>query len=70
MRLNSLIETSTGNFYDNICQYLFNRHKPMYAFLLCYRIVQVANEIHAREPRFLIVEPAQLIEEGENPTPD
>lgn len=70
VRLNSLIETSTVNFYNNICRSLFERHKPMFAFLLCYRIMQGANEIDARELRFLIAGPAKLIEEGENPAPN
>jgi dynein heavy chain len=69
IRLHSLIETSTVNFYNNICRSLFERHKPMFAFLLCSRIMQGANEIDARELRFLIAGPVKLIEEGENPAP-
>jgi dynein heavy chain len=40
IRLISLIDTSTVNFFNNICRSLFKRHKPMFAFLFCYRIMQ------------------------------
>ena len=68
-RLQLLIETATKNFYNNICRSLFERHKRMFAFLLCYRIMQGNNEIDARELRFLIAGPMRQIEEGENPAP-
>ncbi|EAY19693.1 Dynein heavy chain family protein [Trichomonas vaginalis G3] len=68
-RLSLLIDTSTKNFYNNICRSLFERHKRMFAFLLCYRIMQGANEIDSRELRFLIAGPIRQIEEGENPAP-
>jgi len=69
-RLSSLIDTATTNFFNNICRSLFERHKRMFAFLLCYRILQGNKEIDDRELRFLIAGPMRQIEEGENPAPN
>jgi dynein heavy chain len=68
VRLTSLIETATTSFYNNICRSLFERHKRMFAFLLCYRIMQGSNEIDDRELRLLIAGPSRIIE-GANPDP-
>lgn len=68
VRLAALIDTSTTNFYNNICRSLFERHKRMFAFLLCFRIMQGAHEIDDRELRFLIAGPSRQYE-GENPDP-
>jgi dynein heavy chain len=69
VRLVSLIDTATTNFYNNICRSLFERHKRMFAFLLCFRVMQGSNEIDDRELRFLIAGPSRLIEAGPNPDP-
>lgn len=69
-RLQSLVDTTTTNFYNNICRSLFERHKRMFAFLLCFRVMQGAKEIDDQELRFLIAGPMRLIEEGENPAPE
>ncbi|OHT02341.1 Dynein heavy chain family protein [Tritrichomonas foetus] len=68
VRLAALIDTATTNFYNNICRSLFERHKRMFAFLLCFRIMQGAHEIDDRELRFLIAGPSRQYE-GENPDP-
>jgi dynein heavy chain len=67
-RLKSLIDTATTNFYSNICRSLFERHKRMFAFLLCFRVMQGYGEIDDRELRFLIAGPTRMIE-GANPNP-
>jgi dynein heavy chain len=69
VRLTSLIDTATTNFYNNICRSLFERHKRMFSFLLCYRIMQGNREIDNRELRFLIAGPTRMIDAGPNPDP-
>jgi dynein heavy chain len=69
VRLTSLIDTATTNFYNNICRSLFERHKRMFSFLLCYRIMQGSHEIDDRELRFLIAGPTRMIDAGPNPDP-
>ncbi|KAH0794861.1 dynein heavy chain 1, axonemal [Histomonas meleagridis] len=69
IRLNSLINTITINFYNNICRSMFERHKQMFSFLLCYKIMQSNNEINSEELRFLISGPSKNIESLPNPDP-
>ena len=45
---------STFSVYTNICRSLFERHKLLFSFILCVKILQGENIIDALEYRFLL----------------
>ncbi|XP_023393798.1 dynein heavy chain 1, axonemal [Pteropus vampyrus] len=44
----------TYNLYSNVCRSLFEKHKLMFAFLLCARIMMNENKINQSEWRYLL----------------
>ncbi|XP_077969677.1 dynein axonemal heavy chain 1-like isoform X2 [Styela clava] len=69
-RIHNINEYNTFSLYSNVCRSLFERHKLMFAFLLCARIQMNDNLIDMDEWRWLLaggtVTPAKL----SNPAPD
>jgi len=53
-RILNLNDYFTGLMYRNVCRSLFERHKLLFSFLLCQRILQGDGRIDSNEWRFLI----------------
>ncbi|XP_030585284.1 LOW QUALITY PROTEIN: dynein heavy chain 1, axonemal-like [Archocentrus centrarchus] len=53
-RIRNIIEFFTFSLYSNICRSLFEKHKLMFAFLLCTRIMMNDNKIDMAEWRYLL----------------
>eukprot|EP00743_Colponemidia_sp_Colp-15_P007299 GILK01007882.1.p1 GENE.GILK01007882.1~~GILK01007882.1.p1 ORF type:complete len:1232 (+),score=259.13 GILK01007882.1:87-3698(+) len=71
LRLSNLNEFFTLSLYRNICRSLFERHKLLFSFLVCIKILQGDNQIDAQEWRFLLAGPSsgQLSSTVPNPAP-
>jgi dynein heavy chain len=64
-RLSNLKNFFTDGLYQNICRGLFERHKILFSFALCIRIMKGDNQVDDAELRFLLVGPtADLVEKG------
>lgn len=46
MRIENINEYFTFSLYSNVCRSLFEKHKLMFAFLLCTRIMMNDNKIN------------------------
>ncbi|CAE7538086.1 Dnah1, partial [Symbiodinium microadriaticum] len=53
-RIKNLNDYFTYSVYQNICRSLFERHKLLFSFILCIKILQGENLINAEEYRFLL----------------
>uniref|UniRef100_A0AAZ3Q3C2 Dynein heavy chain 1, axonemal n=1 Tax=Oncorhynchus tshawytscha TaxID=74940 RepID=A0AAZ3Q3C2_ONCTS len=53
-RIISINEFFTFSLYSNVCRSLFEKHKLMFAFLLCARIMMNENKIDMSEWRYLL----------------
>ncbi|XP_049894014.1 dynein axonemal heavy chain 1 [Epinephelus moara] len=53
-RLTNINEYFTFSLYSNVCRSLFEKHKLMFAFLLCARIMMNENKINMAEWRYLL----------------
>lgn len=53
-RVTNLNEYFTLSVYNNICRSLFERHKLLFSFILCVKILQGENMIDNLEYRFLL----------------
>jgi hypothetical protein len=53
-RISNLNENFTLMIYNNICRSLFEKHKLLFAFILCIKILQGDNVIVDLEYRFLL----------------
>jgi len=53
-RVANLNDTFTFSVYRNVCRSLFERHKLLYSFILCIKILQGEGVIDATEYRFLL----------------
>jgi dynein heavy chain len=53
-RLTSLNDYFTYSLYENICRSLFEKHKLLFSFLLCIKILQGNGKVDASEWRFLV----------------
>uniref|UniRef100_A0A7S0EN91 Uncharacterized protein n=1 Tax=Hanusia phi TaxID=3032 RepID=A0A7S0EN91_9CRYP len=69
-RLRSIIDYFTHSVYVNICRSLFEKHKLMFSFLLCIRIMQTEGKIDNDEFKFLLSGPTSNATDGDNPAPD
>ncbi|CAG5057893.1 unnamed protein product [Parnassius apollo] len=67
-RVEVIIEHFTFLLYQNVCRSLFEKHKLLFAFLLCARINLDKGIINTNEFNFLI-NGAKIEEELENPEP-
>jgi dynein heavy chain len=56
--------------YSNVCRSLFERHKLLFSFLMCARILMERNEIDMDEWKFLNVGGISIPEELPNPAED
>lgn len=54
--------------YQNVCRSLFERHKLLFSFLLCTKILFGDNAIDMTEWRFFLAGPSGTIEPKPNPT--
>uniref|UniRef100_A0A452QQ37 Uncharacterized protein n=1 Tax=Ursus americanus TaxID=9643 RepID=A0A452QQ37_URSAM len=59
----------TYSLYSNVCRSLFEKHKLMFAFLLCVRIMMNENKIDQGEWRYLL-SGGSIQVTTENPAPD
>ncbi|XP_022353638.1 dynein heavy chain 1, axonemal [Enhydra lutris kenyoni] len=59
----------TYNLYSNVCRSLFEKHKLMFAFLLCVRIMMNEGKIDQAEWRYLL-SGGSIQVMTENPAPD
>ncbi|XP_073667291.1 dynein axonemal heavy chain 1 [Tursiops truncatus] len=59
----------TYNLYSNVCRSLFEKHKLMFAFLLCARIMMNQGKIDQSEWRYLLSGGSVPVM-SENPAPD
>ncbi|OWK02778.1 hypothetical protein Celaphus_00010474, partial [Cervus elaphus hippelaphus] len=59
----------TYNLYSNVCRSLFEKHKLMFAFLLCARIMMNQGKINQNEWRYLLSGGSVSVM-SENPAPD
>ncbi|KAM6927306.1 LOW QUALITY PROTEIN: dynein axonemal heavy chain 1 [Xenentodon cancila] len=53
-RMNNIIDYFTFSLYSSVSQNLFEKHKPVFAFLLCSRIMMNDNKIDETEWCFLL----------------
>ncbi|TKS70983.1 Dynein heavy chain 1, axonemal [Collichthys lucidus] len=53
-RIANINEFFTFSLYSNVCRSLFEKHKLMFAFLLCARIMMNENKIDMTEWRYLL----------------
>ncbi|KAM4613811.1 dynein axonemal heavy chain 1 [Polymixia lowei] len=53
-RIVNINEFFTFSLYSNVCRSLFEKHKLMFAFLLCARIMMNDNQIDMAEWRYLV----------------
>ncbi|ESS70037.1 dynein heavy chain [Trypanosoma cruzi Dm28c] len=66
-RLQNLKDYFTYSFYQNISRSLFEKHKIMFSFFLCVRILQQAGGIDDDEFRFLLQGPSMTSKTQPNP---
>ncbi|KAG6458751.1 hypothetical protein O3G_MSEX011030 [Manduca sexta] len=67
-RVETIIAHVTFLVYVNVCRSLFERHKLLFAFLVCARVLLDRGAIRAHEFNFLL-NGAKIEEELENPDP-
>jgi dynein heavy chain len=53
-RLQKLKDFLTYSVYKNVCRSLFERHKLLFSFLMCIKILQGDNQVDGEQWRFLI----------------
>ncbi|EPY25664.1 dynein heavy chain, axonemal [Strigomonas culicis] len=68
-RLQNLNEYFTYSFYQNVSRSLFEKHKLMFSFFLCIRILQQDNGVNETEFRFLLQGPTVTEKATDNPDP-
>lgn len=67
-RLRNLNDYFTLSLYRNVCRSLFERHKLLFSFLLCIKILFGDNKVDGQQWRFLLAGPVGEIEQKPNPT--
>ncbi|XP_071943674.1 dynein axonemal heavy chain 1-like isoform X2 [Antedon mediterranea] len=66
-RIVNINEYFTFSLYSNVCRSLFEKHKLLFAFLLCTRIMQNDGQINMDEWRFLLSGGTTVPKELPNP---
>lgn len=69
-RIVNINEYFTFSLYSNVCRSLFEKHKLLFSFLLCARILQNDNKIDMDEWHHLIAGGAVTAKQLPNPAPD
>lgn len=69
-RIDIINDHFTFSLYSNVCRSLFERHKLLFSFLMCARILMNRAQIDMKEWKFLIVGGTTIPEVIENPDPD
>ncbi|XP_048258404.1 dynein axonemal heavy chain 1-like isoform X3 [Haliotis rufescens] len=69
-RIKNINNYFTFSLYSNVCRSLFEKHKLLFAFLLCARIKMHDGSINMDEWRFLIAGGTVKPEELPNPAPE
>lgn len=59
MRIENINEYFTFSLYSNVCRSLFEKHKLMFAFLLCTRIMMNDNKINMVSVRGVFIKEAR-----------
>ncbi|KAK3252700.1 hypothetical protein CYMTET_38016 [Cymbomonas tetramitiformis] len=68
-RANTLIEHFTYSLYANVCRSLFEKHKPMFSFMLCVKVLEQDGKIDMEEWRFLLAGGTSTLISLPNPAP-
>jgi dynein heavy chain len=58
----------TYSLYENVCRSLFEKHKLLFSFLLCNKILAARDEMDSQEWRYLLVGPQGDLGMEKNPT--
>ncbi|CUG87356.1 dynein heavy chain, putative [Bodo saltans] len=69
-RLESLKNFFSYSFYQNISRSLFEKHKLMFSFVLCVRLLQGQDLLAEDEYRFVLQGPSIIITGAKNPAPE
>merc|ERR1719161_566634 len=70
-RLFNLIDYFTYSLYQSVCRGLFERHKLLFSFALCIKIMAGDGKIDMSEFRFFLTGPTSEIDDGPpNPQPE
>lgn len=56
-RLKNLNDYFTYSLYENVCRSLFERHKLLFSFMLCVKILQGAQMMDDKQWRYLLAGP-------------
>jgi dynein heavy chain len=69
VRISNINNHFTFSLYTNVCRSLFERHKLLFSFLLCARMLMEENRINAEEWRYLLAGSSAVPVEMPNPAP-
>jgi dynein heavy chain len=69
-RITAINDYFTFSLYSNVCRSLFEKHKLLFSFLLCVRILTNQGKINMDEWRFLISGGTVVPDKLDNPAPD
>ena len=69
-RIQNINDYFTFSLYSNVCRSLFEKHKLLFSFLLCARILMNENKINMNEWRYLIAGGTTIPKQMPNPAPD
>ncbi|XP_020606105.1 dynein heavy chain 1, axonemal-like [Orbicella faveolata] len=69
-RIDNINDFFTFSLYSNVCRSLFEKHKLLFSFLVCVRILMNDNKINMDEWRFLLAGGSTVPKEIENPAQD
>lgn len=67
-RLENLNGYFTYSLYENVCRSLFEKHKLLFSFSMCLKILQGKGAIDAKEFRYLMAGPTGDIKVQANPS--
>lgn len=58
----------TYSLYENVCRSLFEKHKLLFSFLLCNKILASSGQMKENEWRYILVGPSGDLGMEPNPT--